>query len=282
MAGRLEPDVRAAGGAVLRADSARRLEVLLVHRPGHRDWTLPKGKVEPDEPDEDCALREVAEETGFDCLLGPELGTTRYRDRRGRDKAVRYWAMTVARREVPPQRGGRRDPLGAPGRRRPRSSPTAGDRAILDAVEPALRDLVFLVRHARAGDRDAWTGDDRLRPIDGRGRRQADAVAAPLAGYPVTRLVSSPYLRCVQTLEPLAARLSLPVEHAPALAEGESAEAALGLIARLGPGPVVLCTHGDVMEALVGEGAPKKKGATWLLTRDGGAVRQVRYWPPLA
>jgi 8-oxo-dGTP diphosphatase len=157
-----------------------------------------------------------------------------------------------------------------------------GDRAILDAVEPALRDLVFLVRHARAGDRDRWTGDDRLRPIDGRGRRQADALVAPLAGYPVRRLVSSPYLRCVQTLEPLAARLSLPVEHAPALAEGESAQAALDLIERLGPGPVVLCTHGDVMEALVGDGVPKKKGATWLLARDGGAVRQVRYWPPLA
>jgi 8-oxo-(d)GTP phosphatase len=281
VAGRLDPDVRAAGGAVLRADPARRLEVLLVHRPGHRDWTLPKGKVEPDEPDEDCALREVAEETGFACLLGPELGTTRYRDRRGRDKAVRYWAMTVrdgtfrANEEVDEIRW---EPLAAAGRQ----LSYGGDRAILDAVEPALRDLVFLVRHARAGDRERWTGDDRLRPVDGRGRRQAAAVAAPLAGYPVRRLVSSPYVRCVQTLEPLAARLSLPVEHAPALAEGESAEAALGLIAGLGPGPVVLCTHGDVMEALVGEREPKKKGATWLLTRARGAVRRVQYWPPLA
>jgi 8-oxo-dGTP diphosphatase len=281
VAGRVAPDVRAAGGAVLRADSGRRLEVLLVHRPGHRDWTLPKGKLEPDEPDEECALREVAEETGFDCLLGPELGTTRYRDRRGRDKAVRYWAMTVRDGKFRPNEEVdevRWEPLAAAGRQ----LSYGGDRAILDAVEPALRDLVFLVRHARAGDRDEWTGDDRLRPVDGRGRRQADAVAAPLAGYPVTRLVSSPYLRCVQTLEPLAARLSLPVEPAPALAEGESAAAALGLIERLGPGPVVLCTHGDVMEGLVGEGAPRKKGATWLLARDGGAVRQVRYWPPLA
>ena len=86
----------------------------------------------------------------------------------------------------------------------------AGDRAILDAVEPALRTLVFLVRHARAGDRERWTGDDRLRPLDGKGRRQADAMVAPLAGYPITRLVSSPYLRCVQTLEPLSARLDAP------------------------------------------------------------------------
>lgn len=281
MAGRLEPEVRAAGGAVLRADSARRLEVLLVHRPGHRDWTLPKGKLEPDEPEEDCALREVAEETGFDCLLGPELGATRYRDRRGRDKAVRYWAMTARDGRFEPNEEVdeiRWEPLAAASRQ----LSYGGDRAILDAVEPALRDLVFLVRHARAGDRDEWTGDDRLRPIDGRGRRQADAAVAPLAGYPIRRLVSSPYLRCVQTLEPLAARLSLPIERDPALGESESAEAALGLIERLGPGPVVLCTHGDVMEALVGESAPKKKGATWLLARGGGAVRRVRYWPPLA
>lgn len=281
MAGRLEPDVRAAGGAVLRADSARRLEVLLVHRPGHRDWTLPKGKVEPGEPDEDCAVREVAEETSLECLLGPELGTTRYRDGRGRNKTVRYWAMTARDGRFRPNQEVdeiRWESLAAAGR----LLSYGGDRAILDALEPVLRDLVFLVRHARAGDRDRWTGDDRLRPIDGRGRRQADAVAAPLAGYPVTRLVSSPYVRCVQTLDPLATRLSLPVEPDPALAEGESPEAALGLIARLGPGPVVLCTHGDVMEALVGEGAPKKKGATWLLTRNGRAIRQVRYWPPLA
>jgi 8-oxo-dGTP pyrophosphatase MutT (NUDIX family)/phosphohistidine phosphatase SixA len=281
VAGRLEPDVRAAGGAVLRTDPTRGLEVLLVHRPGYRDWTLPKGKVEPGEPDEDCALREVAEETGLDCLLGPEIGTTRYRDRRGRNKAVRYWVMTARDGRFHPNEEVdeiRWEPLAAAGR----ALSYGGDRAILDALEPALRELVFLVRHARAGDRDRWTGDDRLRPVDGRGRRQADAVAAPLAGYPVRRLVSSPYVRCVQTLEPLAARLSLPVEEDPALAEGESAEAALGLIERLGPGPVVLCTHGDVMEALVGEDAPKKKGATWLLTRDGGAIRQVRYWPPLA
>ncbi len=281
MAGRLDPDVRAAGGAVLRADSDRRLEVLLVHRPGHRDWTLPKGKVEPGEPDEDCALREVAEETGFACLLGPELGTTRYRDRRGRDKAVRYWVMTARDGKFRPNEEVdeiRWEPLAAAGR----ELSYVGDRAVLDGIEPALRELVFLVRHARAGDRDRWSGDDRLRPIDERGRRQADAVVTPLAGYPVRRLVSSPYVRCVQTLEPLAARLSLPVEPDPALAEGESAEAALGLIERVGPGPVVLCTHGDVMEALVGEGAPKKKGATWLLTRDGGAIRRLRYWPPLA
>jgi 8-oxo-dGTP diphosphatase len=281
VAGRLAPEVRAAGGAVLRTGSGRQVEILLVHRPRHRDWTLPKGKVETGEADDECALREVAEETGFNCLLGPELGATRYRDPRGRGKAVRYWVMTVREGAFRPNAEVdevRWAPLAAA--RRQLTYP--GDRAILDAVEPALRPLVFLVRHARAGDRARWTGDDRGRPLDGRGRRQADAMVAPLAGYALTRLVSSPYLRCVQTLEPLSARLAMRVEHDHALAEGGSAEDARALLDRLGPGPLVLCTHGDVMEALVGEDAPRKKGATWLLAREGDAIRQVRYWPPLA
>jgi 8-oxo-dGTP diphosphatase len=279
--GRLAPEIRAAGGAVLRAGPGRELEVLLVHRPGHRDWTLPKGKVEPGEAEEDCALREVAEETGLDCLLGPELGASRYRDRRGRDKGVRYWAMTVrdggfvANDEVDEVRW-----MTLPAAARQLSY--TGDRAILDAIEPALGSLVLLIRHARAGDRDRWTGDDRLRPLDERGRRQARAMVGPLSGYGVTRIVSSPYVRCVQTLEPIAAHLGVTIEHDPAIAEGVPVEKARALIARLGPGPVVLCTHGDVMEALVGDGEPKKKGSTWLLARREKGIQPLRYWSPLA
>jgi 8-oxo-dGTP diphosphatase len=274
------PEVRAAGGAVLRAGPGRQLEVLLVHRPGHRDWTLPKGKVEPGETEEDCALREVTEETGLDCLLGPELGASRYRDRRGRDKGVRYWAMTVrdggfvANDEVDEVRW-----MSVPAAGRQLSYP--GDRGILDTIEPALASLVLLVRHAKAGDRERWTADDRLRPLDERGRRQARAMVAPLAGYGVTRLVSSPYVRCVQTLEPLSAHLGMPVDHDAAIGEGMPVEKARTLIARLGPGPVVLCTHGDVVEALVGEGEPKKKGSTWLLARREKGIQPIRYWPPL-
>ena len=86
--------VRAAGGAVWRW-GASDIEVLLIHRPDYDDWTLPKGKLLPDEDDADAALREVAEETGLECELGAELATTRYQDRQGRPKVVRYWAMEV-------------------------------------------------------------------------------------------------------------------------------------------------------------------------------------------
>jgi len=91
--------VRAAGGVVTRPADVNQppdgVEVLVVHRPGYDDWSLPKGKREPGERDEDTALREVEEETGYRCTLGDELATVRYRDRRGRDKQVRYWRMTV-------------------------------------------------------------------------------------------------------------------------------------------------------------------------------------------
>jgi len=87
--------VRAAGGVVTRPSATDGFEVLVVHRPRYDDWSLPKGKAEATERDEDTALREVEEETGYRCALGEELATVRYRDRRGRHKRVRFWRMTV-------------------------------------------------------------------------------------------------------------------------------------------------------------------------------------------
>ena len=89
------PLVRAAGGVVWRPGPSGEPEVLLVHRPKYDDWSLPKGKRDPGESDEECALREVHEETGLVCALGPELASTAYIDRKGRPKGVRYWVMTV-------------------------------------------------------------------------------------------------------------------------------------------------------------------------------------------
>jgi 8-oxo-dGTP diphosphatase len=81
----------------LRADDATGSRILLVHRPRYDDWSLPKGKAEAGERAEETALREVEEETGLRCRLGPEVGAPRYRDSRGRDKEVRYWLMEPRR-----------------------------------------------------------------------------------------------------------------------------------------------------------------------------------------
>lgn len=96
------PRVRAAGGVIWRPSETLpgTFDVVLVHRPAYDDWSLPKGKVEPGEEDEDAARREVAEETGLVVALGPELPSTEYRDRYARPKVVRYWAMKVVAGEV--------------------------------------------------------------------------------------------------------------------------------------------------------------------------------------
>lgn len=125
-----------------------------------------------------------------------------------------------------------------------------------------------LVRHASAGDRDEWDGDDRLRPLDARGRRQAAGLVELLHPLRIGRVLSSPYARCVETVEPLAAALGLPVEQDERLAEG-AGRAALELLCENG---VVCCTHGDVVEDVLGHGL--KKG-TAVLLRDGVVVREL-------
>jgi 8-oxo-dGTP diphosphatase len=87
--------IRAAGGVVVRMENGAG-EVVVVHRPAYDDWTLPKGKARKGESDEDCAVREVEEETGLRCECGRELAGSSYRDAGGRKKVVRYWLMRSA------------------------------------------------------------------------------------------------------------------------------------------------------------------------------------------
>jgi len=127
----------------------------------------------------------------------------------------------------------------------------------------------ILLRHASAGDRNAWAGDDRLRPLDDEGYDQAIALPDVLAGRAIARVVSSPYLRCIETVEPLAAALGLTVELDGRLAEGGDRAAALALVAELDGG--LACTHGDIAEALLGR--VLDKGAAAVVEPAGTGVR---------
>jgi 8-oxo-(d)GTP phosphatase len=139
--------------------------------------------------------------------------------------------------------------------------------------------IVYFVRHARAGHREDWRGDDRLRPLDKRGRRQAEALVEQLEGREVARIVSSPAARCVQTVEPLAADRGLAVEESVALAEGSGAEAAVELFRR-SAGPLVTCVHGDLVQELLGE--TRKKGSTAVLEVTDSGVEELDRLEPQA
>jgi 8-oxo-dGTP diphosphatase len=153
---------------------------------------------------------------------------------------------------------------------------------------PPDRTRAFLVRHADAGDRARWKGDDRERPLTKRGRRQAEGLVDLLRDEPVSRILSSPYVRCRQTVEPLAAARGLPVEDAPELEEG----AGTGPLRRL-LGVVedaVLCSHGDVIQEFldllrrrgVAVDGGLAKGSVWILDLVHGEVFAARYLPPAA
>lgn len=149
--------------------------------------------------------------------------------------------------------------------------------------------MIYLVRHAKAGRRAEWTGDDRLRPLTPAGERQAAALAERLAPEVDGRIVSSPYLRCVQTVTPLATLLLGEVVLDDRLAEDRSFSGTLDLIDEL-PDRSVLCSHGDVIPATIEAlerrscrivGAPDwRKASVWVLERVDGDIRTATAWPP--
>lgn len=147
---------------------------------------------------------------------------------------------------------------------------------------------VHLIRHAKAKNRLAWEEPDHLRPLTKRGRREAEAIAAGLRDEPPSRLVSSPYLRCMQTLEPAGVALELPIETTDVLAEGAGGEPAVELLLSLArSGPIACCTHGDVVfevMSLVAASGVVLDGprdvpvaAAWLLEVEDGRFVAARF-----
>ena len=148
---------------------------------------------------------------------------------------------------------------------------------------------VYLVRHARAGSRKAWSGDDDLRPLSKAGRAQARAIAKSLGDVGVTRIVSSPFVRCRETVEPLAKHIGIDVALADALAEGASLADALRVVEKLSDEDIALCSHGDVFGDLLQHYARTgveldddrlEKASIWVLDTADGVVIGAHYLPP--
>jgi 8-oxo-dGTP diphosphatase len=280
--------VRAAGGIVVRPDGSSD-QVLLVHRPRYDDWSFPKGKLNDGEAEETAALREVQEETGLRCRLDRHIGAVTYSDRFGRPKIVRYWTMTPLEGTFTP--GEEVDAI------RWLTPPNAlelltyvHDRDLLETVfaQTATAPL-YVVRHTKAGDREKWNGPDRERPLTRRGRRQAERLVERFRGLEISRILSSPFVRCVQTLEPLAASRGLEVVTADELAEGVDHEEVAAFVRSLDARPTVLCAHGREIEITIervrasgahvdGNGG-LAKGSVWVLERRDGEIVSARYLP---
>ena len=273
-----------AAGAVLWRRVGHGVEVALVHRPRYDDWSFPKGKSDAGESLPLAAAREITEETGQTPRLDAIVGDVRYDVPDGR-KLVRYWSAEA--------RPGTFTPNGETDELRWLAPEDAAallsyphDVRILErftALGPPAS-AIALVRHAKAGSRGQWEGDDALRPLSGSGREQAQQLTELLSLFGPDRVLTAPLVRCRDTVVPLAERLGLPISEEPLLAEEDywrdltAGLARVHEISRLS-GVTVVSSQGGVVPDVVRtlttdahvpgvdpDDVPARKGSTWLLT----------------
>ncbi|AHH20451.1 putative hydrolase, NUDIX family [Nocardia nova SH22a] len=280
-----------AAGAVLwrRARPGGPVELAIVHRPKYDDWSLPKGKLDPGETAMVAAVREVAEETGLDCRLGRYLGRVTYPVPGHRKlKRVDYWAAAPVggefnvNSEVDQLRWHRVD------RVMDELSYPMDRRIVRNFLRlPPDTETLLLVRHAKAGRRDRFSGPDTERPLEKAGRAQAQALLPNLRAFGPDEVYSAPPVRCVQTVAPVADALGLEITREPLLSEtGYAADPQAGvdrLRELVTPGRVPLvCSQGKVIPDLLrrwaddsGSTLPparNRKGTVWVLSVADGRL----------
>jgi 8-oxo-dGTP diphosphatase len=278
-----------AAGAVLWRSAPDGIEVCVVHRPAYDDWSLPKGKLHHDEHPLVAAVREVREETGVHALPEVRLPEVSYTLPDGRPKTVDFWLMRAVGRPVAEVA----DPAEVDAIEWLRPAEAAArlsypeDRRLVEeaAAGPRITAVTTLVRHAHAGERKSWAGNDALRPIDPRGQVEAVGLVEVLALFEPTRLFAATPLRCKQTLEPLAERLGRPIVTDSAFAEpadpadapAKAKTAAARLAEIRDDEPAAICSQGKIIPPLLAflcgadDPQPYKtpKGGGWVLSWSG-------------
>lgn len=246
------PAVVAAGALCWRAHKGH-LEVLLIHRPRYDDWSWPKGKMDAGETIPEAAVREVREEIGVEATLGRPLPTIRYPVSAGL-KDVHYWAAKIEGIRVVPDGKEVDAVLWCTPEKALEMLTNPSDREPLEALSTAYGrgDLdtwpLIIVRHAKAKPRSAWTRAEGDRPLAATGLRQALAVQRLLMAWQPSRIVSSPWLRCVATVSPYVKATGTKLKLDDALTEAKhqrhprkTAGAVEGLFDKRRS--VALCTH---------------------------------------
>jgi 8-oxo-dGTP diphosphatase len=147
----------------------------------------------------------------------------------------------------------------------------------------------YVVRHAKAGSRSHWTGDDRIRPLNKKGFKQAERLVSVLEPFPISAIFSSPFLRCVQTVEPLARAHRITIKETQSLAEGHGLKGAMQLLGDPNLDHAVLSTHGDIVWELVEELVKRRvvkageggfeKGSTWVVEVEDDSLVGARFIP---
>lgn len=279
--------VYAAGAVLWRPGTDKSVEIAVIHRPRYDDWSLPKGKVDPGETAPVGAVREVLEETGHHAHLGRRLTTVTYPIEQG-VKKVYYWAARSTGGKFVP--GNEVDELiWLPVADAMKRLDYAPDRKVLRrfAKQPADTRTVLVVRHGTAGSKHRFSGDDTKRPLDKKGRAQAEALVGQLLAFGATNVHAADRVRCHQTVEPLAAELGVPIRNEPTLTEESYAKnpkrgrhRALRIAAQ--EGTPVICTQGKVIPDLIAwwcerdgirpDKSRNHKGSTWVLSLSGGKL----------
>ena len=272
--------IEAAGGVLWRpALGGPGVEVALVHRPKYDDWSLPKGKLNSNEHVVLGALREVWEETGYLGTPGRSLGEINYL-KDGSPKRVRYWAIRADSGRFAPSEEVDQLMWLPPREGQQHLLPDRDRRILAEFARDSDETWPFLlVRHGCAGERSAWPGDDRERPLDDLGHQQAVALAQMLSVYGVKRVLSADVLRCLDTVGPFAASKEIAVESEPLVSEAGTQAHASAAIDRLltivaAREAVVVCSQGKAMPDLI---AGVTKALGYLVPPDRH-TRKGGYW----